>query len=116
MSSNSDFLLLHIPTGARILLEAVDKRKGNNEICPSCRCFEAVSEGLQCGHCPFHHRVTYSKFAKPEFMSLFLVYSPDFCGELQLLRGRGIRGYTTFKECLAEEFLNQFPWYNNTAI
>ena len=109
MSSNSDFLLLHIPTGARILLADVDKRKGNNEICPSCRCFEAVSEGFRCGRCPFHDQVTYSEFAKPEFMSLFLVYSPDFCGELQL--PRGIRGYTTFKECLAEEFLNQFPWY-----
>ena len=114
MSSNSDFLLLHIPTGARILLEAVDKRKGNNEICPSCRCFEAVSEGLRCGHCPFHHGVTYSEFAKPEFMSLFLVYSQDFRGEL--LCGMCIRGCSTFKECLAEEFLNQFPWYNNTAI
>jgi hypothetical protein len=53
-------------------------------------------------------------FIRPEFLSLFLVYTMDSAGDFSIITAEGTAGLT-FRECSGSDFLHAFPWYGQLS-
>ena len=126
------FLLIYIPTGRRFLfhMDSLLTRRALGSMCLSSRCHAALydpsnRELAACStSCPAYHssnfpwagrrRPSLLDFIRPEFLSLFLIYTMDSGGDFSIMTAEGTVGLT-FRECSGSDFLHAFPWYGQLS-
>lgn len=126
------FLLIYVPTGKRFLFhtDSLVNHNALTNMCHSCLCHGALYDPSNrklaacSSSCPAYHssnfpwaglcRPSLLDFIRPEFLSLFLVYTMDSGGDFSIMTAEGTVGLT-FRECSGSDFLHAFPWYGQLS-